>query len=333
MKKFSLLFILGFANLGFSCDPLQQENLNPLSDEFGLETNTTDPNARKGFDQALSRNINQIYGLTNLAYAEIGSEETYQEAKLFIRKSGGTDEYLEEMIKMSLRKYDNIVLKRGGFLSQEAKRKHAAMAAGEHEFEYDLSAGFQEAALDVFIKIPDIPGESKDEKYELVKTINGPDNSGYCIYPLCGGWSVNKGQLVQLADYLETVNQRYESDPRVLLESWEQLKLDSGLDPVVIALLVPAVQKLAEDPNGTNSEDQSRKLLQALDLPDSEVFGDFLQAGGVGALNKFLFGNYELDEDLDWAAVQLNRAKFEMEMFFLWETFWEANQTDPAIGR
>lgn len=117
------------------------------------------------------------------------------------------------------------------------------------------------------------------------------------------------------------------------MESWEQLKLDSGLDPVVIALLVPAVQKLAEDPNGTNSEDQSRKLLQALDLPDSEVFGDFLQAGGVGALNKFLFGNYELDEDLDWAAVQLNRAKFEMEMFFLWETFWEANQTDPAIGR
>lgn len=333
MKKKFLIIALSLTAIGTACDTLQQENISPESGELILKEVESDSNARKGFDLILNKKLVQINELTDLAYAEIGNEEAIHKAILHVRKQGGGEQFLEEMISWSLKKYDNIVLKRGGFLSQEARRKHATMAGGEHEFEYDLQAGYEEAAADFYLKIEGVKGESSEEKYELVKTILGPGKSGNCIYPLCGGWSVNKGHVIQLADFIKVLIPRYSPDPSALGESLQELTIDAGMDPVAIALLLPAVQKAAEVPNARKLEDQNKKLLEALGLPDSEEYGDFLQAGGEGALNKFLFGSYDLGEDLDWAAIQLNRAKFEMEMFYLWEAFWNENQTDPTTGR
>ncbi|MDP3201176.1 MAG: hypothetical protein Q8M62_15190 [Algoriphagus sp.] len=332
MKRNRLVLLSGIIMLINACDPVLQEDANHLNEELTIGGN--DLNARKGYDLKINQKMFQIYGLTELAYDDLGSEEAIQEAKLFVRKQG-REEFIEEMIRKSVKKYDNIILKRGVFLSPEARRNHARMAEGEHEIEYDILAGFDAAAFDVFIKIPDIPGESGDKKYELVKTFRGPGNSGNCIFPLCGGWSVNKPQVMDISDFIGTLIPRYGLDPVTLGEAVNQLEINSGIDPVAIGLLLPAVQKFRDETAGSSrkAEDFALKLLQTLDLEDPENWIDFLQAGGIGALDKFIFRAFDIGEDLDWAVIQLNRAKYEMEMFYLWETFWEENQADPTTGR
>lgn len=334
MNKNCLNFTLGLLLLVSACDPMSQETVSPITDEATLAENESDPNARVGYDLKINKKMFQIYSLTELAYAGIGDEEAIKEAKLFVRKTG-KDEFLVEMIKKSVKHYDNIVLKRGVFMSEEAKNNHARMAGGEHEFEYDILAGYEEASVDFFIEIPGIPGESEDTKYELVKTFGSAASSGKCIYPFCGGWATNKPQLVAMSDFLETLLVRYASDPDALDEAAKQLEINSGVDPVAIGLLLPAIQKVREAAarSSRESDDPAKKLLQSLGLDEVETFGTFLQAGGVGAMDKFVFGTYDLGEDLDWAAIQLHRAKFEMEMFYLWEAFWEENQSDPIPGR
>lgn len=55
--------------------------------------------------------------------------------------------------------------------------------------------------------------------------------------------------------------------------------------------------------------------------------------GGMASIGMLVSEEYDGSGDVDWASIQVNRKKFEFEMFLLWSRFWDNHQIDPTTGR
>ena len=93
----------------------------------------------------------------------------------------------------------------------------------------------------------------------------------------------------------------------------EDLSIRSGIDPVAIALLLPAVQKIANnsEPAQSNKDHKDWIIIESMasrygvDLADTK--GTFLAFGAGGSIVGLINEKYDASGDLDWATIQLNR--------------------------
>ncbi|MFN3761542.1 MAG: hypothetical protein ACK4SF_20200 [Algoriphagus aquaeductus] len=334
MKKYQLFLSTGAILWCAACDPLNTENVSPEREEWNQAESGDLAHARVGFDLKINQKVNQIYGLTEATYQELLQEEGFREAKLTLRKAGDRRQYLTEMLRLSLHKYDNVVLKRGNFLSPLAKRNHQAMMQEIPQFDYDLDGYYDPQALTpIYIEYEGIPGELTSEPTEEISfnftkithhgaTSSDPDcKSPWCNIPA----PIRGAQMLKVIRFLEELP-RYAQDPSRMNQALEQLEIDAGLDPVAIALLLPAVQKVRE--SAGRSSTKGGISVAAGDIngfynPESgNLHGAFLVLGAYGSLGKFIRTDYDDTGDLDWALIQLHRKKFELEMFLLWSEFW-----------
>lgn len=348
MKKYLLIIGVGALLLQASCDSLQQDETVLLSDQELLESdeiNSGEENFRKKGNIEYGWKVEEAekaYRFMENAYLMLPLHLPKEAADQYLRSSRSKEQFVEMMIKKSIRVFDGNLLKNGRFLSPLAKRNHGVMAGGEHEIEYDLT-GFmddEEAAIDVFIKFPDIPGESSGEtfslNYEKIKSNSASSSNG----GNCDGCSdsiptIKRPQLEKTLEFLK-IAQRFNGEPSQTSAAFEDLVINAKIDPLVAALLLPAIQK-AREAARIDGRGKADILIDALSkgykINLENQKGKFLRYGGLGSIFELISVGYDEKGDLDWSSIQLNRTKFELEMLLFWSRFWDENQSKPRTGR
>lgn len=261
MKKYLLIIGVGALLLQASCDSLQQDETVLLSDEELMksdEINSGEENLRKKGNVEHGWKVEEAetaYRFMENAYLMLPLHLPKEAADQYLRSSRSKEQFVETMIIKSIRVFDGNLLKNGRFLSPLAKRNHSVMAGDEHEIEYDLT-GFmddEEAAIDFFIRLPPIEGDSGEApaetfslNYEKIKTNSGSSsNADNCDRCNDGFLTITKSQLEETLEFLKRA-QRFNGEPSQTTAAFEDLIVNAGIDPVVAGLLLPAVQKIRE---------------------------------------------------------------------------------------
>ena len=347
MKKYLFIIGVGAMLVSTSCDPQNEESLFADVDQAVVEDNAGDPNARIGRNNGLAlQKLAYDYEVAEQAYYALMKNLSPGMGKAMIEESRTKEEFIEKMIIKSIGIFDEAVMENGHKMSILAKRKHEALAGGEHEVEYDVAAGALRSSA-AYLKIGDIKGESTDREYKVAKIFEliGNGTSGSKGNP----WNdsippVKAPEVGELGDFILGLSPR-NIDPASLDGALNDLKINSGVETVLIGLLLPAVQKVREAAGRTNARGKADILIESLGvygLNADDDLSSMYQVGALGSLG-FLTGDeydtadefedYDELGDVDWAALQLNRKKFEFEMFLLWERFWDNNHSDPTGGR
>lgn len=339
MKKYLLILVVGAMILQSSCDSMENEVVDPQVQSAALSS----ANARMAEVEMLATNkIDKNYQLAEYAYE--GLEVCIPKDKALDKLNSTRDQvqFIEDMIKKSMSVWDSTLKKRGEFLSPLSQRNHSAMAGGEHEVEYDI-LGFIEdetAAIDYYLRIPDIPGESRDgrEPGFHFSRIIGNSSTANATEPCDNIWCdsippVKKPETEETAALLLELS--YQRDPAQTSRLIEQLKVGTGMEPVQVSLLLPAVQRVREAARlGVNARGKADILIETLGTyygVDVETqMNKLLAYGGAGSLAELVSEEYDDEGDIDWATIQLNRKKFEMEMLFFWKAFWETYHGTPT---
>ena len=351
MKKYLLTIGIGAMLLHVSCDSLQQDEVL-LEDDQALfesdELSASGENLRKGNVETEWKveKGEKFYRMTENTYLMLPSYLPLEKVNRTYESTRSDDQFVEEMIKESLKVFDSNIFSSGRFLSPMARINHEALAGDEHEIEYDiLAAKFRDedealASMAGYLKIGDIKGESQDGRtfplFEYIgnnSTQTGDDCKGK------GSWCdsippVRPPQLEEMVEFLPVLK-RLGGQPNPTEAAMNELKSNTGLDPVAIALLLPAVQKIADLPSPSADKDHSRWIpilsvgnRYGVDL--SESLGTFLAFGAGGSLFGLINEKYDASGDMDWAAVQLNRRRFEFEMWLFWSKWAEAKRIGSA---
>lgn len=339
MKKYLFIIGVGAMLVSTSCDPQNEESLFADVDQAVLEGKEGDPNARIGRNDGLAQQkLAYNYEVAEKAYYAVMRELPPSKVKAIMAESDDQAYVLKNVIISSMKIFDQAVMENSHKMSLLAKRKHEALAGDEHEIEYDLTAGALRAAAG-YLKIGDIKGESTDHEYPVAKIFEliGNGTEGAKGNP----WNdsippVKSPEAAELGDFILSLNPR-NIDPEILNDGLNQLEIDSGMDPVLAALLLPAVQKVREAASPrSNARGKADILIESLvnyGLDPEADLSAMYQIGGMGAIGLLASEDYDSEGDVDWAALQLNRKKFEFEMLLLWERFWENHHTDPTTGR
>ncbi|WP_111669486.1 hypothetical protein [Algoriphagus litoralis] len=359
MKKYILAFGIGALLLGSACDPIIQEALTPESAEAELlaENDSNGENLRKSKGKVETQwkveEATKAHRLMEITYQMLPSYLPLDKVNRTFESSRSADQFVAEMINESLKIFDSNIERNGRFLSPLARRNHQAMRGDEHEIEYDLvAAKFRDdddalASMAGYLKIGDIKGESTDNKsaYHLLKYIgkNGPGNAmGGCPdrnNPACDSIPpIQAPQLEEMVEFLPVLK-RAEGKSVPTAAALNDLKWGTDLDPVAIALILPAVQKIADNPAPTQSNGDHKDWIiiesmarrYGVNLGDSR--GTFLAFGAGGSIFGLINEKYDASGDLDWAAIQLNRRKFEFEMWLFWSKWAASKSSGTAPGR
>lgn len=339
MKKYLFIIGLGVMFANTSCDPQNEEGLFADVDQaVAASVNEAgDPNARKvGKGSGADTKLAYDYEVAESAYYQLIKTIPPIDGESSMKESRSREDFLEKMIIKSLGVFDKSVMTAGHKMSDLAKRNHAALAGDEHEIEYDVAQAPQAAATG-YLKIGDIKGESTDHEYPVAKIfqIRGSANSAKG-----NPWNdsippVKAPEAVGLGDFVLELSLRT-SDPTSLDEALGQLEISSGINPTQVGLLLPAIQKVREAASHQNARGKADILIETLHvygLDKEDDLSTMYKVGGMGAIGKLVSDNYDESGDVDWASIQLNRKKFELEMLFLWSRFWDNHQTDPTTGR
>lgn len=355
MKKYILAIGIGALLLGSACDPMNQEALTPVSSEEELlaENDPNGENFRKSKGKVeVTWKVEEGYRMMEGAYLMLPSYLPLEKVNRTYESTRSDDQFVAEMIKESLKVFDSNIDRNGRFLSPLARRNHQALRGGEHEIEYDILAGkFSDeddalASMAGYLKIGDIKGESTDNQtaYYFLKFIGNNSDSamGGCPdrkNPWCDSIPpIQAPQLVEIVEFLPILK-RAEGRSRPTATAVTDLKWGADLDPVAIGLLLPAVQKIAANP-GPPQADKDHKdwiIIESMagrygvNLDNSR--GTFLAFGAGGSVFGLINEKYDASGDLDWASIQLNRRKFEFEMWFFWSKWAAAKSAGPAPGR
>jgi len=341
MKKYLLAIATGVLILGSACDQMDQESTIPISDEsLARAADNAEANLRKSFGSRpdVLAEVENNYRLMENAYPLVNSMIPKDKAVEILESSRGKEEFVRHMLTKSLAIFDQNLTKNGGSLSKLAQTRFRDK---DHDEWINLVLLAQtddsEAAVDVFIKIPDIDGEASEQMSLNFEKVKANRAAGGCDNVYCDSLPpVKAPQLIELIEFLDVV-ERVNGEPSQTGSALEGLKLSSGLEPVAIGLLLPAVQKVREAAR-VNARGKADILIEflgksyGLNLEDSK--GKFLKFGGAGSISELMSDDYDDTGDIDWASIQLNRSKFEFEMFLLWAKYWDAYQgTDPTTGR
>jgi hypothetical protein len=343
MKKNLLMLCAGAVILVTGCDPYNQEAVVPadaLTTEDGsILAQDGSENARTSvqWPHRLGAQVKRNQRMMENAYPMLAAKFPSNRVEEHRQTSRSKEVFIEKMVRESIRVFDENILIRGKFLSFETQRNHQAMAGSEHEFEYDISAfsNDEEAALDVYIKIPDIDGESGESNskpsesisfnFAKIKVSVGKGNAMGCTW--CGDSfpPIKKPQLEETIEFLKRV-QRWNAEPSQTQAGLMDLEISSGINPVAIGLLLPAVQKVREAAR-MEARGKADILIESLassySVPLDDQTGKFYRYGGNGAIFSLISDKYDDEGDLDWASVQLYRSKFEWEMLFFWSRYWD----------
>lgn len=344
MKKYILCIGIWALVLSSGCDPMNQENSLPADELSALERdlNGGDENLRKGkveYNWKVEE-AGKAYRLMENAYPMLLSQFPKEEVESQRSSSRSRAAFIESMIKKSIRVFDENIERSGQFLSAQTQKNHQRMAQGEHEFEYDILAfgEDEQASMAGYIKIEDIKGESTEQasfNFAKVKLFNsGIGEAKGCDWCNDSLPPIQATQLEEMVEFLIQV-ERSNADPSQTQAGLLELEFE-GLNPVAAALLLPAVQKVREAAR-MNARGKADILIESisdyygLELADEK--GKFLRYGGLGSIGALIESDYDDSGDLDWASVQLNRGKFELEMLFLWSRFWDARASESPTGR
>jgi hypothetical protein len=358
MKKYILAIGIGAILLGSACDPMNQEALTPVfaEEELLAENDPNGANYRKSKGKVDAgwkvEEGRKAYRLMEIAYQMLPSYLPLDKVNRTFESSRSEDQFVAEMIKESLKVFDSNIERNGRFLSPLARRNHQAMRGDEHEIEYDLvAAKFRDddealASMAGYLKIEDIKGESTDNEsaYYFLKFIgnNGSGAMGGCPdrnNPWCDSIPpIMAPQLEEIVEFFPILK-RTNGRPASTSAALNELKFNAGLDPVAIGLLLPAVQKIADNPAPTQSNGDHKDWIiiesmaksYGVNLGDSR--GTFLAFGAGGSIFGLINEKYDASGDLDWAAIQLNRRKFEFEMLLFWSKWAASRDAATAPGR
>lgn len=339
MKKYLLILGVGAMILQSSCDSMENEAVDPQVQSGELSI----ANARMAEVEMLATNkIDKNYQLAEYAYE--GLEICIPKDKALMKLENTRDEvqFIEDMIRKSMSVWDSTLKKRGQFLSPLSQRNHDEMAGDEHEIEFDIASFIEDetAAIDYYLRIPDIPGESRDgrEPGFHFSRIIGNSSTANATEPCDNIWCdsippVKKPETEETAALLLELS--YQRDPAQTSRLIEQLKVGTGMEPVQVSLLLPAVQRVREAARlGVNARGKADILIETLGTyygVDVETqMNKLLAYGGAGSLAELVSEEYDDEGDIDWATIQLNRKKFEMEMLFFWKAFWETYHGTPT---
>lgn len=342
MKKYLLILAAGAVMLGSACDSMNEETVTPPLEESLVEPGAgSQENLRKGteLEHVLLAKVNRNYRLMENAYPLLLVHLPKEEAERQREDSRGKAQFVMKMINRSLKVFDSNIQGNGRFLSPESRRNHSTLSGDEHEFEYDILAfgDDEEAAFDAYIKIPDIDGESGEEvSFNFAKIEFENSAAGKCQSIWCDSFpDVIAPQIEETLEFLKRVD-RFNAEPAQTQAGLLELELNAGLDPVAIGLLVPAIQKVREAAR-INARGKADILIESLsnsyELDLSEQKGKFLRYGGAGSIAELISEDYDDTGDLDWATIQLNRSKFELEMLMLWSRYWDSKTGTDPTGR
>ena len=351
MKKYLLTWCVGALIFGSSCDSMNQESLHSDSDLLDSQSDNfgslTDPNARTSvqWPYQLIQQTERNNRMMENAYPLLMSRIPQDLAEEYRQNSRSKEDFVKKLVVESLRLFDENIFQHGKFLSYPTQRKHQAMAGGEHEFEYDILAfEDEEAAFDYYLKIPDIEGESEAGEpmpsesvsfnFGKIKLSNGSGAAKGCDWCNDSLPPIKKPQLEEMIEFLKKVD-GWNADPSPTQAGLMDLELSSGINPIAIGLLLPAIQKVREAAR-IEARGKADILIESLShsygLGLDREKGKFLRYGGSGGLFQLMAEDYEEDGDLDWASVQLGRSRFEWEMLFFWSRYWDQKST-ASSGR
>ncbi|GMQ23702.1 hypothetical protein Aoki45_03840 [Algoriphagus sp. oki45] len=352
MKKYLLTIGIGAMLIQVSCDSLQQDEVLLEENQALLESEelaTGEENLRKKGNVETTWKVEKaerFYRMTENTYYLLPSNLPLEKVNRAYESTRSDDQFVEEMIKESLKVFDSNIFNYGKFLSPLSRRNHQALAADEHEVEYNiLAAKFNDeeealASMAGYLKIEDIDGESTESKtYPIFKIVGNPSTQSGDDCKGKGSWCdsvppVRPPQLEEMVDFLPVLK-RYGGQPNPTQAALNELKSNTGLDPVAIALLLPAVQKIADLPSPNADKDHSKWIpIQSVGrrygVDMTESVGTFLAFGVGGSVFGLINEKYDASGDMDWAAVQLNRRRFEFEMWLFWSRWAEAKKIGSA---
>lgn len=319
MKRHLLILTLFTGVLLTSCDPMEE-------DLRLADSQTEDEAARKGkYSNITLKRGYKIYELTEMTYLKLMEEEMTGEAEITLKHSAGNrEQFLREMIRSSMEAFGEVTATNGGFLSPAAKRSISAMMAAGWDLQFDPDLGTK---IDGFLKVPDIPAPPAGDAYYIVP--EGVDDPSLRI-------SVR--ELVELTKFLDVLP-RYLNDPVALEEALNELDVLYGLNEVKIGLLLPAVQKVREAASsgfrgGVNVAAGDVNGFYELDPENLPRFFQFAGYGSITALINLSHTSGDGDTDgRDFLIWQRQGTMFEMEMWLLWDGYWNKYASDPTTGR
>lgn len=335
MKKYILTIGIGALFFSSACDTLNQENIEPVDlEKLEIAENQSEKVGGENY-RAYPKWVKNLYPLMENAYQMLPSYLPVEKAESTLRNSSTKELFVEKMIKASLEIFDSNLMQNGHILSDLSKRNHDRLAAAEHEITYDIAAGAFRSAT-AYLKIGDLIGESTD--YTVAKIFNIKGGKYGKGSEKGNPWNdsippVKSQEAAELGDFILGLNPR-NVDPVSLNNALNELEINAGIKPELVALLLPAVQS-AREAAKPNSRGKATILIESMGNYGLNVETDLslmYQIGGMASIGNLTSDDYDAEGDVDWAFIQLNRKKFEFEMFFLWERFWENNQTDPTTG-
>lgn len=343
MKKYLLMLSMGLIIFASGCDPMNQNEVLP-SDELSLEDGTSlgltgNENARTSvqWPYRMGARVERNQRMMENAYPLLMSQLPEETVEDYRKTSRTKEEFVNKMLISSGKIFDQNLELLGNMLSQEAKdqqRTRGETTLGDIVVTFLMD---EEAAFDYYLKIPDIPGDSDEDEFYYSKKIGiGPGQAAGCDWCNDSFPPIKSPQLEETIEFLKKVD-RWNAEPTQTQAGLLELEINSGMDPIAIGLLLPAIQKVREAAR-IDARGKADILIESLSkfysIPLENEKGRFLRSGGNGAIYGLISPEYDDDGDIDWASVQLYRSKFEWEMLFLWSRYWDAKTSpDPTTGR
>jgi hypothetical protein len=318
MKRYLITLTVISGVMLASCDPMEEDLRNRESQAMS----SGDESARKKYSDITLKRGYKVYELTEMVYVGLTDQAMAGEAEITLKNTAGDrEQFLKEMVNTSMKSFDAVVSRNGGFLSNAAKRNYQAkMAAGwTVDFDSDLRG-----QTDIFLKIPDLPTSGEGDTYYIFLDAN--DTGSFL--------SFSTRQLVALANFLDGIH-GYLSDPVALEEALVELNIKYGVGETQTGLLLPAVQKTREEAKSSGFSGGVKVGVKDVKgvhgINSDDLPGDYLRFGGYGTITGLISRNFENSVDLDWSLIQLHRRKFEAEMWLLWDEYWK-KYANPTRG-
>ncbi|MBX2968471.1 MAG: hypothetical protein KF803_03800 [Cyclobacteriaceae bacterium] len=288
----------------------------------------TDPEVKLNEQAVVDRTLLEIdknHEILVAAYQAL-TETAHKEAILTCRKSGGDQaEFVAKMFEKSNEAFEKAVTQKHG-----------------------------EAAADYFLKIPDIEGESLEEKKALLLQENSVEAYRAAVLERLKKksadterWYIMKNLVLDNESHsvpMEEFSLNYEEikSATKLADILLDLKLSdtertqalndalniAQLPPVPVALLLPAIQKVREAANATKAEELYLEWLETEVIPttsgglDRDIIRRKAFFEYLGGLDLVISQGFNHDDQVE-ASIAIMKVRYDLKMLCLWTAYWD----------